>query len=87
MCDGCSRAGYWILWAGLLPVLLIPVLTKLAAAKNVPIWQVEQTANSEVYSNGLRIDTRFTVPDGSRRYSRFSGGSAGRSLGSGSAGR
>ena len=35
------------------------------------VWQVEKTANSEVYSNGLRIDTRFAVPNKPRSYLVF----------------
>lgn len=35
------------------------------------VWQVEQTADSEVYSNGLRIDTRFTVGNLPRAYTAF----------------
>lgn len=83
---------HWIFWAGLLLVLLIPFLMKLAAGKpeplhdapmpphrapageaqkNVPVWQVEQTGDSEVYSNGLRIDTRFTVANRPRLYTAF----------------
>lgn len=41
------------------------------AAKSIPVWQVEQTADSEVYSNGLRIDTRYTVPNRLRFYLAF----------------
>ncbi len=37
----------------------------------VPVWQVEQTADSEVYSNGLRVDTRFTVGNRPRLYTAF----------------
>jgi hypothetical protein len=83
---------HWIFWAGLLLVLLIPFLMKLAAGKpeplhdapmpphrapageaqkTVPVWQVEQTGDSEVYSNGLRIDTRFTVANRPRLYTAF----------------
>src|SRR5580658_791792 len=36
-----------------------------------PVWQVEQTADSEVYSNGLRIDTRYTVANRPRLYTAF----------------
>jgi hypothetical protein len=101
---GCRLSGLrlrdWILWAGLLPALLVPFLLKLAAqrpgllhpssaetsnitpplprqqdtAENreaIPVWQVEQTGDSEVYSNGLRIDTRFTVANRPRLYTAF----------------
>jgi hypothetical protein len=37
----------------------------------VAVWQVEQTRDSEVYSNGLRIDTRFTVANRPRLYTAF----------------
>jgi hypothetical protein len=45
----------------------------------LPVWLVEQTGDSEVYSNGLRIDTRFTVPNRPRHYTVFqrAGASAG----------
>lgn len=39
--------------------------------RNVPVWQVEQTSDSEVYSNGLRIDTRFAVANRPRVYTAF----------------
>jgi hypothetical protein len=41
------------------------------AEKAGPVWQVEQSGDSEVYSNGLRIDTRFTIANGSRAYTAF----------------
>jgi hypothetical protein len=46
--------------------------------KNVPVWEVERSGDSEVYSNGLRIDTRFMVPNRPRSYIAFQrdGGSA-----------
>ena len=87
-----GRLRHWLLWVGLLLVLLIPFLMKLAAGKpeplhtapmpprrtpvgaapkTVPVWQVEQTGDSEVYSNGLRIDTRFTVANRPRLYIAF----------------
>lgn len=37
----------------------------------VPVWQVEQSGDSEVYSNGLRIDTRYTVATRPRSYLAF----------------
>ena len=47
-------------------------------AQNVAVWQVERTAESETYSNGLRIDTRFTVHNRPRAYTAFQkNGSAG----------
>ena len=58
------------------PLLLaVPVAPRVAAfsetRQTVPVWQVEQTGDSEVYSNGLRIDTRFTVPTRRRLYTAF----------------
>jgi len=38
----------------------------------VQVWLVEQTGDSEVYSNGLRIDTRYTVATRPRQYLAFS---------------
>jgi len=35
------------------------------------VWQVEQTAESQTYSNGLRIENRFTVPSRARQYVAF----------------
>jgi hypothetical protein len=45
-----------------------------------PVWQVERTGDSEVYSNGLRIDTRYTISNRPRFYLAFShaAGPAGR---------
>ncbi|MGA3042307.1 MAG: peptidoglycan recognition family protein [Bryobacteraceae bacterium] len=57
------------------PLHTPPIALRHAAAgeaeKIVPVWQVEQTADSEVYSNGLRIDTRFTVSNRARLYTAF----------------
>jgi len=36
-----------------------------------PVWQVEKTQDSEVYSNGLRIETRSTVSNHPRLYLAF----------------
>ncbi len=52
----------------LTPEVKIAVKT---AAKVAPVWQVEKTPDSEVYSNGLRIDTRSTVPNHPRLYLAF----------------
>jgi hypothetical protein len=41
------------------------------AGAAVPVWQVEQAGESEVYSNGLRIDTHFTVANRPRVYTAF----------------
>jgi hypothetical protein len=41
--------------------------------RNAPaVWPVERNAQSETYSNGLRIDTRFAVPTHARSYLAFS---------------
>ena len=49
-------------------------------AAPLDVWQVEKTADSETYSNGLRIDTRFEVAGQLRGYAVFpadgSGGGA-----------
>jgi hypothetical protein len=37
-----------------------------------PVWPVEQTAAFETYSNGLRIDNRFSVANHQRSYMAFS---------------
>ena len=41
------------------------------AVQVAPVWQVEKAGDSEVYSNGLRIDTRFTVLNHPRLYLAF----------------
>ena len=41
------------------------------AVKVAPVWQVEKAGDSEVYSNGLRVDTRFTVLNHPRLYLAF----------------
>ncbi|HVN07022.1 MAG TPA: peptidoglycan recognition family protein [Bryobacteraceae bacterium] len=38
----------------------------------MPVWQVERTGDSEAYSNGLRIDTRYVVANHPRAYLAFS---------------
>jgi hypothetical protein len=54
---------------------LMPILPPQAAAKGareaMPVWQVEQNGDSEAFSNGLRIDTRFTVANRPRLYTAF----------------
>jgi hypothetical protein len=40
------------------------------------VWQVEKTADAETYSNGLRIDDRFTVSNRPRGYLAFPAGPA-----------
>ncbi len=51
--------------------LLRPEPSLTPKAKVTPVWQVEKTGDSEVYSNGLRIDTRFTVLNHPRTYLVF----------------
>jgi N-acetylmuramoyl-L-alanine amidase len=36
-----------------------------------PVWLVDQSGDSEIYSNGLRIDTRFESPNHPRAYLTF----------------
>lgn len=53
-----------------------PVETPGAQGSVVPqtppqVWQVEKSASSEVYSNGLRIDTRFAIQNHPRSYLAF----------------
>lgn len=49
------------------------------ASRPPEVWQVEQNGESESYSNGLRIDNRFSVSGRARSYRVFavSGGSRG----------
>lgn len=49
------------------------VLEPAAAPADRPqdVWQVEKTASSETYSNGLRIDNRFAVSNHPRAYLAF----------------
>jgi hypothetical protein len=57
------------------PLHTAPIPPRRAPASEtrepIPVWQVEQTGDSEVYSNGLRIDTRFTVANRPRLYTAF----------------
>jgi len=57
------------------PLHTAPIPPRMAptgeAQKAVPVWQVEQTGDSEVYSNGLRIDTRLAVSNRPRLYTAF----------------
>jgi hypothetical protein len=42
------------------------------AVNSVPdVWQVDKGADWEMYSNGLRIDTRYTIPNHCRSYKVF----------------
>ena len=45
------------------------------------IWQVEKNAEFEIYSNGLRIETRYEVSTHPRRYVAFATGGSGREAG------
>jgi hypothetical protein len=61
------------------PVVVIqaePALIR-EVPKPASVWQVEKLAGSEVYSNGLRIDTRFEVASHPRSYLAFPSGTAG----------
>ncbi len=48
-----------------------PPASVVEPQKTAQVWQVERTAESEVYSNGLRIDTHFTVSNTPRVYLAF----------------
>jgi hypothetical protein len=52
--------------------------TALVEKRAAEVWLVEQSGSSETYSNGLRIDNRFTVSNHPRSYLAFplAGGSA-----------
>ena len=45
-----------------------------------PVWLVEQTAAFETYSNGLRIDDRFTVSSRRRSYLAYSADGTGQAV-------
>jgi len=52
-----------------------PVYNPPAAPPPAPsVWMVEKSAESETYSNGLRIDTRFEAPNHRRAYVAFPAG-------------
>jgi hypothetical protein len=53
----------------------LPIIRE--AAKPASVWQVEKAPGSEVYSNGLRIDTRFEVASHPRSYLAFPNSGAG----------
>jgi hypothetical protein len=84
--------GYVLLPLLLLPVVVILIRTT-SQARPVPypkppaamterraaqVWLVEQSGSSETYSNGLRVDNRFTVSNHPRSYLAFplAGGAA-----------
>jgi hypothetical protein len=48
------------------------VSTAAAPVQSAQVWQVEKTANSETYSNGLRIDDRMVVSNHPRAYLAYS---------------
>ena len=59
-----------------IPVRPVPVEPATNAAPATPetlpeVWQVEKTASSEIYSNGLRVDNRFSVSNHPRSYLVF----------------
>lgn len=56
------------------PLHTVPIPPPAAggeAQKAASVWQVEQSGDAEVYSNGLRVDTRFTVASRPRLYTAF----------------
>ena len=52
-----------------LPRVAIP--TVVESGRPVEVWLVEKSGNSETYSNGLRIDSRFAVLNHPRSYLAF----------------
>jgi hypothetical protein len=61
------------------PVLVIPAGMALPKAESAPqIWQVEKTAAFETYSNGLRIDNKFSTGNHPRSYLAFAAVRSGR---------
>ena len=48
-----------------------PAKAARAAARPSELWLVEKTANYELYSNGLRIETRFAVSNHPRSFVAF----------------
>ncbi len=55
-----------------LSVAAIPAPTKVRVEETSEIWLVEKTDDFETYSNGLRIDDRFSVANRPRSYLVFS---------------
>jgi hypothetical protein len=54
------------------PVIVMPAGMALPKAESAPeIWQVEKTAAFETYSNGLRIDNKFSTGNHPRSYLAF----------------
>jgi N-acetylmuramoyl-L-alanine amidase len=52
-------------------ILPKPIQEPLPARRPEPLWLVDKSADSEIYSNGLRIDTRFESPNHPRAYLAF----------------
>ena len=63
--------------------VVVPALPAASRAAGGPpaIWQVEKTAEFEIYSNGLRVETRYEVSTHPRRYVAFAAGGSGREAG------
>jgi N-acetylmuramoyl-L-alanine amidase len=60
------------------PAVVIPAGMALPKAESAPeIWQVEKTAAFETYSNGLRIDNRFSTGNHPRSYLAFAAARSG----------
>lgn len=51
---------------------LDPAADRVAADRVTDVWLVEEKAGAEVYSNGLRVDTRLAVANERRSYPVFS---------------
>jgi hypothetical protein len=49
----------------------LPAAPAREAGLPAPVWQIEASGDSEVYSNGLRIDTHFTIANRPRSYLAF----------------
>jgi hypothetical protein len=59
--------------------VIIPAGMALPKAESAPeIWQVEKTASFETYSNGLRIDNKFSTGNHPRSYLAFAAVRSGR---------
>ena len=67
--DACERAG--IALPRFRPAVVAPVPTSPIAHPISDVWRVEQSATSEVYSNGLRVDNSFAVSHHPRKYVAF----------------
>lgn len=61
-------------WAGAIISWNRPVAASAPSSKEEAppnVWLIEQKDGQETYSNGLRVETRFTVENGARRYRAY----------------